>query len=107
MPDISDRMIHEFEEYRPYVSIQQFRREMGKYVDEATIAGYEEHVFVPINPDESDAATLRQIPGIDDAEADALVAGRPYASREAFLRAAAPYADVDANAISVYLGSPS
>ena len=77
-------------EHRYAVSDPQFRREMGKYVDEATIAGYEQHVFVPVVPDESDAATLRQIPGIDAAEADALVAGRPYASREAFLRAAAP-----------------
>ena len=27
-------MQHEFEEYRPYTSMAQFRREIGKYVDE-------------------------------------------------------------------------
>ncbi|MEZ4235290.1 MAG: helix-hairpin-helix domain-containing protein [Myxococcota bacterium] len=89
IPGVGDRMVHEFEEYRPYVSIQQFRREIGKYVDAQTVAGYEEHVYVPVDPDASDAATLQQLPGIDAAEAEALVAGRPYASRDAFLQALA------------------
>ena len=29
IPGLGNRMVHEFEEYRPYRSIQQFRREMG------------------------------------------------------------------------------
>lgn len=37
-------MVRKFEEYRPYVSIQQFRREIGKYVDEAMVAAYEQYV---------------------------------------------------------------
>ena len=40
IPGVGERMAHEFEEYRPYVSIVEFRREMAKYVDEETIAGY-------------------------------------------------------------------
>ena len=32
IPGVGDRMVREFEEYRPYASIQQFRREIGKYV---------------------------------------------------------------------------
>ncbi len=85
IPGFGKRMAHEFEEYRPYRSIQQFRREMGKYVDAAKIAEYEKYVFVPINENESDAATLQQIPGLDEKEAGELVAGRPYATRDAFL----------------------
>ena len=85
VPGVGDRMAHEFEEYRPYVSIQEFRREIGKYVDEATVAGYEPYVFVPVRPNESDAETLAQLPGVGAQEAEALVAGRPYASAEAFL----------------------
>lgn len=85
IPGLGDRMAHEFEEYRPYRSIQQFRREMAKYVKPEQIAEYEKHVFVPINPNESDAPTLQQIPGLDAPEADALIKGRPYASNEAFL----------------------
>jgi DNA uptake protein ComE-like DNA-binding protein len=85
IPDFGKKMAHEFEEYRPYRSIQQFRKEMSKYVDAAKIAEYERYVFVPINENEADAPTLRQIPGLDEKEAAELVAARPYASREAFL----------------------
>jgi DNA uptake protein ComE-like DNA-binding protein len=85
IPGLGKRMVHEFEEYRPYRSVQQFRREMGKYVSAEQIAGYEKYVYVPIAENEADAATLQQIPGLDAAEAEALIAGRPYASRDAFL----------------------
>lgn len=78
-------MVHEFEEYRPYKSIQQFRREIGKYVDANQLAEYEKHIFVPIDENQSDAVTLQQIPGLDSNEAQELIAGRPYASRDAFL----------------------
>jgi radical SAM superfamily enzyme with C-terminal helix-hairpin-helix motif len=32
------KLAHEFEEYRPYESIEQFRREMAKYVSEEEVA---------------------------------------------------------------------
>ena len=38
IPGVGDRMAHEFEEYRPYKSIQQFKREIGKYVDEIEVS---------------------------------------------------------------------
>jgi DNA uptake protein ComE-like DNA-binding protein len=84
IPAMTPRMVHEFMEYRPYKSIQQFRREMSKYVSSPVIADYEKYVYVPISQNGSDAATLQQIPGLDAAEAEALIAGRPYASPEAF-----------------------
>ena len=37
-------MAHEFQEYRPYKSMQQFRREIGKYVDAEEIARLEMYV---------------------------------------------------------------
>ena len=85
VPGLGQRMAHEFEEYRPYRSIQQFRREMSKYVKPEQIAEYEKYVYVPVSPNESDAATLQQIPGLDASEAEALIAARPYASPDAFL----------------------
>jgi DNA uptake protein ComE-like DNA-binding protein len=87
IPDFSSRMVREFFEYRPYVSIQQFRREIGKYVDETQVADYEQYVYVPINPNEADADTLMQIPGVDETLAATLIAGRPYADNQAFLDA--------------------
>ncbi|MCA9998752.1 MAG: YceI family protein, partial [Anaerolineales bacterium] len=85
IPNFGSRMVREFFEYQPYVSIQQFRREIGKYVDDAQIAAYETYVYVPVSVDDSDAETLKQIPGIDDNLAAALMAARPFGSNDAFL----------------------
>ena len=38
VPGVGPRMRHEFEEYRPYTSMAQFRREMAKYVDDDEVA---------------------------------------------------------------------
>ena len=48
IPGVGDRMAHEFEEYRPYKSIKQFKREIGKYVDEIEVSRYLSYVFVPV-----------------------------------------------------------
>ena len=85
IPGVGERMAHEFEEYRPYISIVEFRKEMAKYVDEETIAGYEDHVYVPIDINASDAETVAQILGLDLEGAEELVASRPYASQDAFI----------------------
>ncbi len=47
IPGVGERMAHEFEEYRPYTDMDQFRREIGKYVDEAEVARLERYVYVP------------------------------------------------------------
>jgi DNA uptake protein ComE-like DNA-binding protein len=44
IPGVGNRMAHEFEEYRPYSSMEQFRREIGKYVDEQEVARLEQYV---------------------------------------------------------------
>ena len=38
IPGVGDRMVHEFEEYRPWVNMAQFDREIGKYVDDNEVA---------------------------------------------------------------------
>ncbi|HNB54860.1 MAG TPA: hypothetical protein PK530_23125 [Anaerolineales bacterium] len=91
IPDFSNRMVREFLEYRPYISILQFRQEIGKYVDDAQIAEYEKYVFVPVDVDESDAETLKQLPRVDDTIAAALMDARPYGSNDAFLAKLAEY----------------
>ena len=44
IPGMSKRMVHEFEEYRPYKDMDQFRREIGKYVDDDEVARLESYV---------------------------------------------------------------
>ncbi|CAN5313685.1 hypothetical protein BH23GEM4_BH23GEM4_25160 [soil metagenome] len=46
IPGVGNRMRHEFEEYRPYRAIEQFRREIGKYVDDEEVARLERYVVV-------------------------------------------------------------
>ena len=46
IPGVGPRMRHEFEEYRPYKDIEQFRREIGKYVDKAEVARLEQYVTI-------------------------------------------------------------
>jgi DNA uptake protein ComE-like DNA-binding protein len=46
IPGIGPRMRHEFEEYRPYTSMDQFRREIGKYVDANEVARLERYVMI-------------------------------------------------------------
>ena len=85
VPNVGDRMVREFFEYRPYVSILQFRREIGKYVSAEQVTAYEQYVYVPVSPNDADAPTLQQLPGVDDAVAAQLIAGRPYAAPDDFL----------------------
>ncbi|HJQ12482.1 MAG TPA: hypothetical protein VJ840_15730 [Gemmatimonadaceae bacterium] len=46
IPGMGPRMLREFKEYRPYTSIEQFRREIGKYVDKAEVARLEQYVTI-------------------------------------------------------------
>jgi DNA uptake protein ComE-like DNA-binding protein len=85
IPEVGAKMAHEFEEYRPYASIRQFRKEIGKYVDEAQVARYEKYVYVPIAMNDCDAETLQQIPGVSASVAEAIIAGGPYADADAML----------------------
>jgi DNA uptake protein ComE-like DNA-binding protein len=46
IPGVGQRMLHEFKEYRPWTSIAQFRREIGKYVDKAEVARLEKYIVI-------------------------------------------------------------
>jgi DNA uptake protein ComE-like DNA-binding protein len=107
IPGVGNRMVREFMEYRPYTSIQQFRREIGKYVDAAQVAEYEKYVFVPVDVNQADVETLKQLPGVTDAIAADLVAGRPYASNDDFLAKLAGQLSADDLATAKnYLATP-
>ena len=46
IPGMGKRMLHEFKEYRPYKAIEQFRKEIGKYVDKNEVARLERYVTI-------------------------------------------------------------
>lgn len=46
IPGLGPRMLREFKEYRPYKTMEQFRKEIGKYVDAKEIARLERYVVI-------------------------------------------------------------
>ncbi|MGI9037692.1 MAG: hypothetical protein ACR2GQ_02415 [Gemmatimonadota bacterium] len=46
IPGVGNRMAHEFEEYRPYTAMARFRREIGKYVDDAEVERLSRYVRI-------------------------------------------------------------
>jgi len=46
IPGVGDRMKHEFEEYRPYSAMAQFKREMAKYVDDDEVERLSRYVEI-------------------------------------------------------------
>ncbi|MXO47687.1 hypothetical protein GRI69_05415 [Erythrobacter vulgaris] len=44
IPGMTDKMVYEFLEYRPYEDMAEFDREIGKYVDEAEVARFRSYV---------------------------------------------------------------
>jgi DNA uptake protein ComE-like DNA-binding protein len=46
IPGLGARMLREFKEYRPYKAMAQFRREIGKYVDDKEVARLERYVTI-------------------------------------------------------------
>ena len=95
VPGINGKMVHEFEEYRPYTSIEQFQREIGKYVDDAEVARYEQYVFVPMDLNSASSEAFATIPGMTPKMVHEFEEYRPYTSMEQFRREIGKYVDED------------
>lgn len=98
IPGVGDRMAHEFEEYRPYRSMEQFRREIGKYVDEAEVARLEQYLFLPIELNSASEEQILAIPGVGERMAHEFEEYRPYSSMAQFRKEIGKY--VDANEVA-------
>jgi DNA uptake protein ComE-like DNA-binding protein len=46
IPGLGPKMLREFKEYRPYKDLEQFRREIGKYVSKDEVARLERYVTI-------------------------------------------------------------
>ena len=93
VPGVGPRLAHEFEEYRPYQAIEQFRREIGKYVDQEEVARLEQFVFVPINLNTASDQEILSIPGVGERLLHEFKEYRPYESIEQFRREIGKYVD--------------
>ena len=93
IPGVGDKMAHEFEEYRPYTSILQFKREIGKYVDEQEVARYLDYVFVPVELNTSSEDDIKALPGIGKKMAHEFLEYRPYKNLAQFRKEIGKYVD--------------
>ena len=93
VPGVGKRMAHEFEEYRPYRAMAQFRREIGKYVDAKEVARLEQYVFVPINLNTASDEDILSIPGVGKRMLHEFKEYRPYKNIEQFRREIGKYVD--------------
>lgn len=91
IPGVGNRMLHEFEEYRPYRALAQFHREIGKYVDAAELARLEQYVFVPINLNSASDEDILSIPGMGPRMLHEFKEYRPYDGIARFRREIGKY----------------
>lgn len=93
IPGVGNRMAHEFEEYRPYTKIQQFRKEIGKYVDENEVARLEQYIFVPVELNTATEEDILALPGVGKRMAHEFEEYRPYQNMDQFRKEIGKYVD--------------
>lgn len=91
IPGVGNRMLREFEEYRPYKNLAQFHREIGKYVKADELARLESYVFVPMSLNTASDEDLLSIPGLGSRMLREFKEYRPYANIEQFRREIGKY----------------
>jgi DNA uptake protein ComE-like DNA-binding protein len=93
IPNVGQRMVKEFEEYRPYKSLTQWRREIGKYFpnNQQEVARMEQYVFVPINLNTASDEDILTIPGVGARMLREFKEYRPYKSMEQWRREIGKY----------------
>ncbi len=95
VPGVGNRMAHEFDEYHPYTHMAEFRREIGKYVDDEEVARLEQFVFVPIDLNTASDEDILTIPNLGNRMLREFKEYRPYSRIEQFRREIGKYVDDD------------
>ena len=95
VPGLGNRMLREFNEYRPYASLAVFTREIGKYVDRNEVARLEQYVFVPIDLNTGTDEQFLTIPGVGKRMVHEFKEYRPWKSQAQFQREIGKYVSKD------------
>jgi DNA uptake protein ComE-like DNA-binding protein len=92
IPRAGPKMAHEFDEYKPYNGgYAQFRREIGKYVNEQEVAHLEQYTFIPMDINTASDSALLTIPNLGRRMLGEFKEYRPYPNIEKFRREIGKY----------------
>src|SRR5262245_43490521 len=93
IPGTGKRMLREVLEYRPYRTLAQFHKEIGKYVNDKELARLEQYVFVPISLNTGSDEDILSIPGTGKRMLREFKEYRPYTNIEQFRKEIGKYVD--------------
>ena len=91
IPRVAKRMTREFEEYRPWKTMAQFDKEIGKYVGPDETNRLKRYVFIPIDLNTATDEQILSIPGIAKRMVVEFKEYRPWKTREQFMKEIGKY----------------
>ena len=93
VPGAGKRMVHEFDEYRPWKSYAQFAKEIGKYVGADGAARLAQYTFIPVRLNTGTDEDILSIPGTGKRMLHEFKEYRPWKTREQFVKEIGKYVD--------------
>ena len=91
VPGAGKRMVHEFDEYRPWKSYAQFAKEIGKYVGADGAAQLAQYTFIPVRLNTASDDDILSIPGAGPRMVREFKEYRPWKTREQFIKEIGKY----------------
>lgn len=91
VPRIARSMTREFDEYRPWRTMEQFDREIGKYVGAAETNRLKGYVFIPMNLNTGTDDQFKTIPNLPGNMLREFKEYRPWKTKEQFDREISKY----------------
>lgn len=85
IPGADERTVRALLTQRPYRSITQAQEAVRQGNTASELSTLVAYLFVPVDSQQADAATLQQLPGVTAEIAAGVIAARPYADTAAFL----------------------
>ena len=93
VPNAGQRMVREFQEYRPWTSFAQFDREISKYVGQEATDKLKQYVFIPVKLNKATDEEILSIPGAGARMVREFKEYRPWTSKAQFEREIGKYVD--------------
>jgi DNA uptake protein ComE-like DNA-binding protein len=91
VPGAGKRMVHEFEEYRPWKTYAQFAREIGKYVGAEGAAKLAQYTFIPVRLNTASDEDILSIPNAGPRMVREFKEYRPWKTKAQFMREIGKY----------------